>query len=47
LEFKHATWYFPFADIPTSCHDRFVVCVPTPSITTVDDAHVAPVFTDR
>jgi hypothetical protein len=24
LSAKHATWYFPFADIPTSCHRRLV-----------------------
>jgi hypothetical protein len=47
LEFKHATWYFPLADIPTSCHGRFVVWLPTPSMITLDEDHDPPEFVDR
>jgi hypothetical protein len=47
FEFKHATWYFPFADIPTSCHGLFVAWLPAPSMMTLDDDHDAPEFVDR
>jgi hypothetical protein len=32
------------AETATACHSRFVVCIATPSIFTVDDAQFAPVF---
>jgi hypothetical protein len=47
LVFKHATWYFPFADIPTSCHGLFVAWLPAPSMTIFEDDHDAPAFVDR
>jgi hypothetical protein len=42
-----ATWYLPFADIPTSCHERFVVWVPTSLILISDDDHDIPKSVDR